>query len=63
MSQPKTRKRLDELMSRIRTDYERSKAASAACPEGPYDSVYYDGTPKDDDDDWVPDGEVTILFP
>lgn len=54
------RKQMDELMARIRHDYQRGRLAAEAAVDGPRDSVYRDGIP--DDDSELPSQPVQLLF-
>jgi hypothetical protein len=56
----KTRRTMDELMSRIRGSYARSRAAAAAAPDGPRDDEYFAGIP--DEDTKPPSQPVRLLF-
>ena len=56
----KTRRKMDELMSRIRDGYARSRAASAIAPDGPRDAEYLAGLP--DENTEAPTQPVRLLF-
>lgn len=56
----KQRKSMDELMRRIRADYDATRTASAKLVDGPYDDEFRRGVPADDE---LTAGEVELRFP
>lgn len=55
----KTKKKLDALMAELRTEHARIEALEAAYPQGPIDSAYKQGIPREE---FAPQGELTVDF-
>ena len=55
----KQKKRMAELIGRIRKGYEEKRAAADRVPNGPYDTEYYQGVPEEDG---VVPGEIELHF-
>ncbi|XXY54559.1 hypothetical protein WME91_25850 [Sorangium sp. So ce269] len=53
------RDRIKKLLESIRADYEAEQSQQSAMFEGPYDDVYYNETPAEEE---PPRGELTISF-
>jgi len=58
---PKTRRKLEELMKSIRSEYEATRATSV--PDGPRDEHYYAGLPTEDEAPVDGNDYVTLHFP
>lgn len=56
----KQQKKLDELMKRLRQEYQATRSASTAFPDGPQDAAYFEGTPEEER---LPSGEFILRFP
>jgi hypothetical protein len=54
------RKKLDDLLARMRARYENIQLKNRSVTSGPYDDAYYEGLPREAE---TPGGTVRLSFP